>query len=245
MAVTALPEKDKAIITASYGLNVAESRVILLAITVAKEYQLTSDFDTLLGKRIEISATRYVDMFGIPDQPAYRVIQDACRTLFKRQFSYTESAENTNLWHRTSHWVIDIAYMNEVETVALSLTPTVIAFMDELEERLKIHNVQKIANLTNAHTILLYELLTTLHYNSKAPRIGIKELRKELGILDHEYKRMFDFKRQVLDFSIEQINEHTDIKISYKQHRKVRTINAFTFTIDLKKIPLSFNSIYT
>jgi len=235
MAVKALPEKDKAIITASYSLNVAESRVILLAITVAKEYQTTADLDTLLGKRIEISATRYVDMFGIPEEPAYVLLQDACRSLFKRQFSYTESAENTSLWHRTSHWVVDIAYMNEVETVALSLTPTVIAFMDELEARLKIYNVQKVASLTNAHTIRLYELLTALHHKSKSLRIDIKELRKELGVLDHEYKRMFDFKRQVLDFSIEQINERTDIRVSYEQHRKVRTINAFTFTIETKK----------
>lgn len=235
MAVKELPEKDKAIITASYGLNVAESRVILLAITVAKEYQTTADLDTLLGKRIEISAIRYVDMFGMPEQPAYGLLQDACRSLFKRQFSYTEPADNTNLWHRTSHWVIDIAYMNEVETVAFSLTPTVIAFMDELEERLKIYNVQKVASLTNAHTIRLYELLTALNRKSKSPRIDIKELREELGVLDHEYKRMFDFKRQVLDFSIEQINEHTDIKVSYEQHRNVRTINAFTFTIEMKK----------
>lgn len=235
MAVKDLPEKDKAIITASYGLNVAESRVILLAITVAKEYQTTADLDTLLGKRIEISAIRYVDMFGMPEQPAYGLLQDACRSLFKRQFSYTEPAENTNLWHRTSHWVIDIAYMNEVETVAFSLTPTVIAFMDELEERLKIYNVQKVASLTNAHTIRLYELLTALNRKSKSPRIDIKELREELGVPDHEYKRMFDFKRQVLDFSIEQINEHTDIKVSYEQHRNVRTINAFTFTIEMKK----------
>ena len=89
MAVKALPEKDKAIITARYGLNVAESRVMLLAITVAKEYQTTADLETLLGKRIKISATRYVDMFGIPEQPAYGLLQDACRSLFKRQFSYT------------------------------------------------------------------------------------------------------------------------------------------------------------
>lgn len=235
MAVTALPEKDKALITASYGLNVAESRLVLLAIVVAKEYQLTAESDSLLGKRVEISTKRYVDMFGTPKQSAYRLLQDACRSLFKRQFSYTESVENTNLWHRTSHWVIDIAYMNEIETVALSLTPAVIAFMDELEKRLTTHNVQKVANLTNAHTIRLYELLTTLHRKSKTPRVGIEELREELGILEHEYKRMFDFKRQVLDFSIEQINEHTDIEVSYEQHRKVRTINAFTFSIKLKK----------
>ena len=38
MAVAALPKKESALITASYGLNVAESRLVLLTITIAKEY---------------------------------------------------------------------------------------------------------------------------------------------------------------------------------------------------------------
>lgn len=234
MAVAALPKKDKALITASYGLNVAESRLVLLAITVAKEDLKKSKLKHSLGERIEISAQRYVDMFGVPKSSAYELLQNSCRSLFRRQFSYTEASETDVLWHRTSHWVIDIAYMNETETVALSFSPAITASIDDLQEHLSSYDVGKVANLTNAHTIRLYELLNTLHHKSKTPRVSIKELRSELGVLEHEYERMFDFKRQVLDFSIKQINEHTDIEVSYEQHRTVRTISAFTFNIDKK-----------
>ena len=236
MAVAALPKKESAIITASYGLNVAESRLVLLAITIAKERLHTAQPHFLLGRHLEISAQRYVDMFGVPKSSAYKLLQDTCRSLFKRQFSYTEAANNKDLWHRTSHWVIDIAYMNETETVALSLSPAIIASMDELEEHLSTHDVRKIANLTNAHTIRLYELLNTLHLKKLKTRISIEKLRSELGILEHEYKRMFDFKRQVLDYSIEQINSNTDIRVSYEQHKKVRTISGFTFKIETQNI---------
>jgi plasmid replication initiation protein len=234
MAVAALPKKESALITASYGLNVAESRLVLLAITIAKEYLNTAQTHSLLGKHIEISAQRYVDMFGVPKSSAYRLLQDTCRSLFKRQFSYTEAAESKDLWHRTSHWVIDIAYMNESETVALRLSPAIIASIDELEEQLSRYDVREVANLTNAHTIRLYELLNTLYRKSETPRVSIEDLRNKLGILEHEYKRMFDFKRQVLDYSIEQINEHTDLKVSYTQHKTVRTISAFTFKVQIK-----------
>lgn len=234
MAVAALPKKESALITASYGLNVAESRLVLLAITLAKEYAHTAQSHSLLGKSIEISVQRYVDMFDVPKSSAYRLLQDTCRSLFKRQFSYTEAAESKDLWHRTSHWVIDIAYMNETETVALRLSPAIIESIDELEEQLSSYDIRKVANLTNAHAIRLYELLNTLHHKSKTPRVSIEDLRNKLGILEHEYERMFDFKRQVLDFSIKQINEHTDIEVSYEQHRTVRTISAFTFNIDKK-----------
>lgn len=235
MAVAALPRKENALITASYSLNVAESRLVLLAITIAKEYLNTAQAHSLLGKHIEVSAQRYVDMFGVSKSSAYRLLQDTCRSLFKRQFSYTEVSESAVLWHRTSHWVIDISYMNETETVALSFSPAIIASIDDLQKYLSSYDVRKVANLTNARTIRLYKLLKNLNYKSKKSRVSIEDLRSELGILEYEYKRMFDFKRQVLDYAIEQINEHTDLKVSYKQHKTVRTISAFTFNIELKK----------
>ena len=233
MAVAALPKKDNALITASYGLNVAESRLVLLAITVAKEDLKKSKLKHSLGERIEISAQRYVDMFGVPKSSAYELLQNSCRSLFKRQFSYTEASESAVLWHRTSHWVIDIAYMNETETVALGFSPAIIASIDDLQKHLSSYDVRKVANLTNARTIRLYEILNNLH-KRKTSQISIEDLRSKLGILEHEYKRMFDFKRQVLDYSIEQINEHTDLKVSYIQHKTVRTISAFTFKVQMK-----------
>ena len=233
MAVAVLPKKESALITASYGLNVAESRLVLLAITVAKEDLKKSKLKHSLGERIEISAQRYIDMFGVSKSSAYELLQNSCRSLFKRQFSYTEESESAVLWHRTSHWVIDIAYMNETETVALSFSPAIIASIDDLQKYLSSYDVRKVANLTNARTIRLYEILNNLH-KRKTSQISIEDLRSKLGILEHEYKRMFDFKRQVLDYSIEQINEHTDLKVSYKQHKTVRTISAFTFNVQMK-----------
>lgn len=235
MAVANLPKKDNALITASYSLNIAECRLVLLAIIIAKEKIHKTDVTALLGERIEVPTQRYIDFFGAPDQSAYSLLQNTCKSLFKRQFSYTESDTSTYLWHRTSHWVIDIAYMNETETVVLSLAPAVIASIDELEEQLTSYDVEKVANLNNAHTIRLYKLLTALHRKSEKPQISIEDLRKELGIFKHEYKRMFDFKRQVLDYSIKQINEHTDITVSYEQYKEVRTIAGFIFKIETKK----------
>lgn len=235
MAVVNLPEKDSALITASYGLSIAERRLVLLAIIIAKEELNKTKQNSLLGKRIEVPTQRYTDFFNSTDKSAYNLLKSTCKSLFKRQFSYTESDISTYLWHRTSHWIVDIAYMNETETVAFSLSPAVITFIDKLEKQLIDYNVEEIANLTNAHAIRLYQLLTTLHRKSEKPRVTIKDLRDELGILEHEYKRMFDFKRQVLDYSIQQINKHTDITVSYEQYKKIRTIIGFVFKIETKK----------
>ena len=41
-----------------------------------------------------------------------------------------------------------------------------------------------------------------------------------MGVLDAEYQRMYDLKKYVLEPSLKQINEHTDITASYEQHKK-------------------------
>jgi plasmid replication initiation protein len=69
----------------------------------------------------------------------------------------------------------------------------------------------------------------------KTPIFDLYMFRNQLGILDSEYQRMFDFKRYVLDLAIKQINEHTDITVKYEQHKQGRTITGFSFAFKQKK----------
>jgi plasmid replication initiation protein len=45
---------------------------------------------------------------------------------------------------------------------------------------------------------------------------------------------MHHFKNRVLDTAITQINEHTDIKTTYEQHKQGRTITGFSFRFKQK-----------
>lgn len=56
-----------------------------------------------------------------------------------------------------------------------------------------------------------------------------------LGLLDDKGKdkatRMSDFRDSVLDVAVKQINEHTELHISYKLEKRVRTYKNIVFTI--------------
>jgi hypothetical protein len=56
-----------------------------------------------------------------------------------------------------------------------------------------------------------------------------------MGVLDSEYQRMYDLKKYVLEPSLKQINEHTDITATYEQHKKGRVITGFSFKFKQKK----------
>ena len=82
--------KDNALINASYSLSLVEQRLILLAIIVTREHQHNMQWDFKLGMPIKITASQYIDAFGVSRQTAYESLREACKTLFNRQFSYQE-----------------------------------------------------------------------------------------------------------------------------------------------------------
>jgi plasmid replication initiation protein len=55
-----------------------------------------------------------------------------------------------------------------------------------------------------------------------------------LGVSGDKYKVTADFKKWVLDVAVSQINDHTDIKTTYEQHKTGRTITGFSFKFKQK-----------
>ncbi len=67
--------------------------------------------------------------------------------------------------------------------------------------------------MTNVHAVRIYELL--MQYLSLGKReFELSELKEILSIAD-EYKVLADFKKRVLNTAVQQINEHSDIRVSY------------------------------
>ncbi|MFW1886699.1 replication initiation protein, partial [Acinetobacter nosocomialis] len=65
--------------------------------------------------------------------------------------------------------------------------------------------------------------------------ISLSDFRHKIGVLDTEYKRMYDFKKYVLDIALKQVNEHNDITVKVEQHKTGRSITGFSFSFKQKK----------
>ncbi|WP_350562812.1 hypothetical protein [Psychrobacter sp. CAL346-MNA-CIBAN-0220] len=75
----------------------------------------------------------------------------------------------------------------------------------------------------------------------KIPVFELKLFRKRLDLGINEYKTMGNFKLRVLDSAVKEINEKTDLKISYEQQKKGRTISGFKFKVLVKDQPKTAN----
>lgn len=223
--------KDNALINASYNLDLVEQRLILLAIVEARE----SGKGINANDPLEVHADSYINQFGVHRNTAYQALKDACKDLFARQFSYQEKKANGNIRNVMSRWVSQIAYNDNEATVDLIFAPAVVPFITRLEEQFTKYELQQVSSLSSAYGIRLYELLIQWRSAGKTPTIELQEFRKKLGVLDNEYLRMAHLKERVLELSIKQINEHTDITVKYEQHKKGRSISGFSFTFKQKK----------
>ncbi|HGP3328743.1 TPA: replication initiation protein RepM [Acinetobacter baumannii] len=225
--------KDNALINASYNLEVTEQRLILLAIINARETGkgITSD------SKLEIHAYDYASRFDVSNDGAYKALKNAVLNLFDRQFSFREADKKGNIGTVKSRWVSRIKYVDDSAKLEITFAPDVVPLITRLEQQFTSYQLKQVSQLTSKYAIRLYELLIAWREVGKVPQIELNDFRNKIGLEDTEYTAMCDFKKRVLEPSIKQINLHTDITVTYEQHKVGRSISGFSFKFKQKKQP--------
>ena len=224
--------KDNALINASYNLELTEQRLIMLAIINAREsgQGITAD------SKLEIHASDYAKLFNVSIDASYKALREAVNNLFNRQFSYTTEYKRTGKTGVVrSRWVSRIFYVDDLALLEITFAPDVVPLVTRLEEHFTSYQAKQVAHLTSKYATRLYELLIAWREVGKVPQIEIGDFRNRLGLLDDEYTAMHNFKKRVLEPSIQQINEHTDVTVTYEQHKKGRLISGFSFKLKQKQ----------
>lgn len=223
--------KDNRLIEASYSLGLVEQRLMLLAIVGARETGEGVTPETLLTVRAE----DYAKHFGVERQTAYQALQEAVETLFNRRATVdVYDKRRDKMRPMVVRWVTAMQYEEQQACVTLRFGIEVVPLITRLEQNFTSYELQQIAGLKSAYAIRLYELLMQWKAAAKTPIFELQQFRNQLGV-GLEYSRIEAFKRRVLDVAVDQINEHTDIIVSYEQQKKGRTITGFSFTFKHKK----------
>lgn len=217
--------------TVIQNLTLVELRLIQLAIVDSREKQqgLTAD------KPLFISAQRYADCFNVESHTAYEVLKGIEKTLFDRRFTFINERQN----EVKSRWISQVEYHRGEGGISIIFTPAVvreITRIDGYETAFTKFLLEQTANLNSVYSVRLYELLKQWLQAKKAS-FELELLRGQLGLGVNDYVRMSDFKKRVLDLAVNEINEKTDLKISYENVKKGRKIVGFNFKILEKPKP--------
>jgi plasmid replication initiation protein len=147
-----------------------------------------------------------------------------------------------NIENVISRWVQRISYVENEALVRIKFSDDVVPLITNLEKHFTSYELEQVSSLTSVYAIRLYELLIAWRSTGKVTMVELEELRLKLGIEPNEYKRMGQFKEKVLHLAIDQINEYTDIKAEYEQHKRGRSIIGFSFKFKQKSQPKKLDS---
>lgn len=212
------------------NLTLPELRIIQLAIVDARETGNGLSTDTPL----RIDAMRYAEAFETTRQNAYNRMKEAEETLFNRRFTFLDSEGKTV----KSRWIQRVRYLDDEGAIELAFTLDVvkgITRLDGAEEFFTQYLLSQTSNLNSVYSVRLYELLIQWKTAVKTPVFELSLFRGQMGLNDGEYKAMNDFKKRVLDLAVNEINEKTDLTVSYTQEKKGRLIHGFKFTVKQKE----------
>ena len=126
-------------------------------------------------------------------------------------------------------WIEKPYLFRDSGTIKIRLDKDLMPYLLQLKENFTQYELIAILGLKSKFSLRLYELFKSYeslgHYE-----VSLEELRK-LMMLENEYPLTADFRRYVIDRSIEEIEKFTDLQISYQKKKQGRSITGFIFTI--------------
>lgn len=204
------------------AMSVDEKRLLILASPIARNLDANEQTSIL------ISAQEFATECEIKVNSAYKQLELASKKLIERSFSYT----NNNGKKVHSNWVIDATY--EDAGVSVRFTSVVLLMLKVLDKHNPYTKYKKstVLKLKKDYAIDFY------HIAKKNEKLGyfslsLDQLFDEFG-LPESYRDISNLKRRVLNTPLDEINQHTDITISYTAIKKGRSVVGYNFIVKPK-----------
>ncbi|MDQ7055261.1 MAG: replication initiation protein [Persephonella sp.] len=219
---------ENTLIEARYNLTVEEQRLVLSTIAMLDNVETAqSGFPMLkIPKKLIIETT------GIHEKN-YHQIKTALRRLMQRIIEIETIEEDGKRRFKLYQWFSKAEYKEGDSFIEVQFHPDLKPYLLELKQRFTKIPLKQVLQLRSKYAIRLYELLK--RYEDTGFRTDyIPELREKLGVKEGEYERFFDFERRVLKPAIKEINEKTDLEVSYEKKKTGRKITHIEFEINSK-----------
>jgi len=177
---------------------------------------------------VRITAKNYADLMNIHVKNVYRDAQKISKGLMEKVIKI----ENGNGW-KLFHWVSSMEYIQQEAVIEATLSNEIMPHIIDLEQYTDFR-LENILKINSSHAIKIYQLLAQ-YKNSGERTISVAELRNILGISQIKTYALFGaIKQRILNIAQREINEKTDLRVSYSEIKKGRKVESLKFKITKK-----------
>lgn len=219
--------KSNKLVEASYRLDLTEKRIILYAIA---QYHLQNS-PNWTNHECLINLKEFAEMFGRDTHNLYPQLKKWTTNLYRRELTLYEVDEATGIpITNKTRWVIAEKTNISKGFLKIVFNPELVPHFHNLKDCYTRIPIENMAKLNTEYAIRLYELLKQQEDFGRRT-IYVAQLRQLFELADYEYKQFNDLKRWVVQSSINQINKHTDLEVSFTTMKEGRTVTAFKFKV--------------
>ena len=212
------------LVEARYRLTLQEKRVVLWLASQVTPFD--EDF-----KEHSLSIKDFSDLTNTQGENLYTRLQSITRRLMQRIITIRPIGEKRLI---QVAWLGAADYKIDKGIISLSFHPHLKPFFLQLKRNFTKINIVDVMGLQSIYSIRIYELLKQKEYVGMRI-ITIDEIRDYCGISKEKYKQINDLRRKVLEVAKLDINEKTDIEITYSMIKEGRKYVSVSFDVKNKK----------
>jgi plasmid replication initiation protein len=206
------------LITSSYYLSVAEMRLVWHLVSLIKP-------DDENFTEYEFSAAELGKMMG-DESLTYAEAEAITMRLWRREIHIEQGS-----WKGAFRWVINAKRNADSGLIKVALDPTLKPLLLNLREWTQAR-LELLCSLSSRYAVRIYLWACKVRNQSERTwEISIEELRARLEIPAEEYVRFANLNSRVLREPINEINTHTDLRLTYQILRRGHSPYAVRFTI--------------
>ncbi len=135
--------------------------------------------------------------------------------------------------------------------IEFDLTKHILPYLFDLKDNFTSYELAAALRLTSKYAKRIYPLCSQWKDLGETKKYDLQDFKRMLGLVDdkgkEKMKQINELRAKVLDIAIKQINEHTELHVSYKLEKVGRSFKNIVFTVKSQALaePIPFDLVAT
>lgn len=195
-------------------------------------------FSTKNNKEYVLTSKQIAEILGTSVSSISHTLENTCKRIIKKGIHLRNIKSDGSVEFEMSNIIPNAKYKDGLFTFELNYK--IIPYLLEYKDNFTEYYLHHILELKSSYAMKIYQLLyqyknLTSINGFKTRKFLLDELKKQFGVAN-KYTDFSNFRKRILDPSVLQINESTDLEVNYETYKVGNKVFQIEFKFRVKKI---------